>query len=996
MTDSKDLKDEFREEALEHLEHIEKELVLLEKHPSAERIAPIFRSIHSIKGAAGFMSYQKMSGLAHTMETLLQMLRQGSICCEKDVIDVLLAGTDMLRQMLRSSDKGENTDTRMIQEGMRHLIESCNNPDTLKKMETDVSLSDINGQDSGFSVSEFRLGSLPGNYTHLFVLKCNLNELQNKLGIKPDSLIRLLLRQGLILDSRAETRADDFEQDLRESPLIWNALYATSLTSDEILSLTASDDMEIREVRYEGKKTHSAKQQTAAENIRDEIPPSPPQIPAEERNSADSRVPAESGDLPDTVRIRVELLDQLMKLAGELVLVRNNLLRMTLSEKAFRGISQRLNIVTSEMQESIMQARMQPVEKLFAKLPRIVRDLCRKLGKEIEIRTLGSETELDKSILEALTDPMIHLIRNCCDHGIEMPETRRRAGKPPSGRIRVRAWHESGQINLEVRDDGRGFDTGAIRDKALENGLKSPDELSRMNEREILNLILLSGFSTAADISDISGRGVGMDVVRDGVERLGGSIDLSTDKGEGSCVHLRLPLTLAIIPCLLVEAGGQSYAIPQSDLAELVCLRNQDVYTRIEIAGEQEVFRLRNRLLPMVRLHEVFRHRRPFTRKERAEISSRYAREAREIISGQKESKIRRLHFLVLKIGTKPYGLIVDEIKGVEEVVVNPVHSALKSLSVYAGTTITGNGNPALILDAEGLAAHADVQFNLREEEQTQEIFSKEEYQSVLLFKSGPREQFAIPLPMIRRIEPIRLSRIEKIGNKEFVAVENISCRLLRMENILHVSDCTEKEKMLLLLPKHIRRPFGILLSEVVDTVITPLQLNRESHMEDGLLGTALIRDHMTLFLDIYRLIERAEPEWFAERKKSAPPPDERRSILLLEDTSFFRNLIKDYLETDGYEVTAVENGQEGMALIQKKHFDMIISDIDMPVMDGWDFMRYIRGESPVPDIPAIALTALDSDADREKAQSVGFNGYQIKLDREELLVNVSKSIMKE
>lgn len=361
------------------------------------------------------------------------------------------------------------------------------------------------------------------------------------------------------------------------------------------------------------------------------------------------------------------------------------------------------------------------------------------------------------------------------------------------------------------------------------------------------------------------------------------------------------------------------------------------------------------------------------------------------VLTGQKKPYAKALIFAVVKIGTKRYGLVVDEVIGVEEIVVNPVHSALKSLQIYAGTTIMGDGAVAMILDIDGIAKHADVQFNLREEEQAWQFVSDDEIQTVLIFKSGPQEQFAVPLQMIRRVEHIRASDIERVGDREFVTVYGIPNRVLRIDNVLNVSGCTDRKEMLLLLPKHVRRPFGILVSEVVDTFRTTLDLNTESHMEKGLLGTAVIGDHITLFLDVYHLIELAEPEWFAERRKKAPPPNVSKHLLLLEDTSFFRDLIKRYLESDGYVVTAVKNGRAGIAALGEQSFDMIVSDIDMPIMNGWAFMEYVRNESSVPDIPAMALTALDSEADRVRAEEVGFNAYQIKLDREELLTNVSK-----
>ncbi|MDM8535775.1 chemotaxis protein CheW [Desulfobacterales bacterium HSG17] len=998
-------KNEFRIDGLEHLEQVEKELLALEKKADPERITVIFRSIHSIKGAAGFMSYNKIAELSHLMETLLQMKRQENTVPSGKEINALLSGVDCLKQMLENLEQSNKMNISTIAAEISRLVESSGTEKIRKRQDTQVRLINDQGLDFDFNISEFTLESVPSKSEHLYMVQFDLNDLQRKQGIAPHSLIRKLHDSGYILETKIESNADDFDMAFTEAALIYQVLYATHLKPEaikdiselksaviipvsksdslpETLSDTLTDKSEIQEPQIQNSKTQEIDEK-----------PNTSEDPGTCTFQEITDISAEKDkqDIPDTVRIRVEILNKLMKLAGELVLVRNNLLTMTQTEHMYRGISQRLNLVTSEMQETIMQTRLQPIGNLFAKLPRIVRDLSIKLGKKIEIDVQGKEVELDKTILESLTDPMIHLIRNCCDHGIESPEVRKKSGKTIPGNISVHAWHDAGHIIIKIDDDGRGLDSESIKNEALLGGLKTAEELSGMSEKEIFSIILMSGFSTSQQVSDVSGRGVGMDVVRAGVERLGGAVELSSKKGQGTSVHLRLPLTLAIIPCLLIKVGDHRYAIPQTNLVELVCLRKQDVYTKIESAGDQEVYRLRDRLLPIVRLADVLDRHTPFSSADRAEISAAYGQISHEVINGQKEPDIKALNFAVVKIGAKRYGLVVDQVIGVEEIVVNPIHSTLKSLKIYAGTTIMGDGEVALILDIDGIAKHTDVQFNLREDEQSGQVFIGDETQTVLLFKSGPQEQFAVPLPMIRRIEHIRSSSIDHVGDKEFITVDGIPNRILRMDTVLNVSQCEQGDEMLLLLPKHIRRPFGILISEVVDTLQADLALNLDSHMEKGLLGTAVIDNHMTLFIDLYHLIELAEPEWFAERKKQAPPPEERKQILLLEDTPFFRNLVKGYLETDGYDVTAVENGQLGIAALKNRSFDIIVSDIDMPVMNGWAFMEYIRSENIAPDIPAMALTALDSEADRAKAAEVGFNAYQIKLDREELLTNVSK-----
>lgn len=979
MNSSDSLKQEFVAEAREHLERVERELIFLEKqpeNPDPERIVQIFRSIHSIKGAAGFMGYKQIADISHVMETLLQMMRKGIVMPESHVVNPLFSGNDLLKSMLDDPDTSDKMDIRRIVGVITDLIDSEGDHETRKKIDRLVPLANKQGADIGFSVSEFGLDNIQTDYDHIYLLKFNLNELEKTAGIKPLSLSGKLLENGNIIESRMETDAADFDQSFSRIPLMNLVLYATNQKVDDLPGRSVLGPGDIVEVE---------------KNVGQ--PKTKPEIPSGENECApcfsDMKSKA-SEDHHDTIRLRVDVLDRLMKLAGELVLVRNNLLSIQDTESVYRRIFQRLNTVTSELQETIMQTRMQPVGNLFGKLPRIVRDLSMKLNKQIEITATGNDVELDKTILESLTDPLIHLIRNSCDHGIETPKTRRKSGKPPAGRIEVAAWHEAGQINIRISDDGKGIDSKAVREKAIKNGMKTEEELSRMNEKEILSLVVMHGFSTTDDISDVSGRGVGMDVVKAGVERIGGSMEIDSSLGEGTRIELRLPLTLAIIPCMIVEVGGYRYAIPQVNLKELLCLYNEDVYTKIECAGDQEVFRLRNRLLPIVRLREVLGRRDPFTDDVRSDIAGKHCDIARRVIEGEVPPE-KMLNFCVVKMGTKRYGLVVDQIIGVEEIVVNPMHHALKPLGIYSGTTIMGDGTVALIFDIEGLAEHAAVRFNIREEELAEKINIGDETQTVLLFKNGPHEHFAVPLPMIRRVEHILATDIEKVGDREFVTVDGVSTLILRLEEHLNVSPCGEHNEMLVLLPKHIRRPFGILVSSVLDTAETDLDLNVESYMEAGLLGTAIIRDHMTLFIDLYRLIELSEPDWFEERKKKAPPPEKRKRILLVEDTLFFRHLVKRYLEADGYEVTAAENGKAAVELLGGKPFDIIVSDLDMPAMNGWEFMEYIRKESDIRNIPSIALTALDSDDDKTGAHAAGFDTYQVKLDREALLVNVSE-----
>jgi len=730
-----------------------------------------------------------------------------------------------------------------------------------------------------------------------------------------------------------------------------------------------------------------------------------PQI--QEKNTKNKNIP--KNKLPgktqqkhksETIRINIRILDKIMNLAGELVLVRNQqLLEVDKKNPRQVDISQRLDIVTSELQEAIMRTRMQPVGNLFSRLPRIIRDLEKKMKKSILFLTNGNEVELDKNILESLTDPLFHIIRNACDHGIEIPKERLASGKSETGYVKIDAYHEAGQINIKIEDDGKGIDIEKVKEKALKNDLKSKKELSRMNEKDLLNLIMLPGFTTKDQTTEISGRGVGMDVVKEAVEQMSGSIDIYAEKGKGSIIHLRLPLTLAIIPSLIVIVENERFAIPEVNVEEIVSLFDSEIYTMIEIDGDQEVFRLRNDLLPLVRLNEILQKKEAFTESTRFEISKKYNNLTKKVF--EKKENIREvLIFAVLKMGDQRFGLIVNEIIGTEEIVVNPLHSIVKPLKIYSGTTIMGDGTVALILDVNGISEHTGIKFST----QTDTKFKKGEIEEndsdthrVLLFKSGNKEQFAIPLILLRRVEIISSKSIQEIGDKEYISLNGQTTLIIRLDSILNVSQILEKrKKMFLLLPKQANIPMGILISSIIDVVNMPLTINKQDYIEEGFLGSSLVNEKITLFLDLFRIVEKITNQIDSRDSSSSIKQIDHSQykILLAEDTVFFRRLIKGQLQTAGFNVTTAENGRLALDMLENKSFDLIVSDIEMPEMDGLTLIKSIRKNDKLKHIPAISVTSLDSPEDRVAGKAAGFNAYHLKADKKNLIKTIDNLLM--
>jgi two-component system chemotaxis sensor kinase CheA len=598
----------------------------------------------------------------------------------------------------------------------------------------------------------------------------------------------------------------------------------------------------------------------------------------------------------ETIRVSVPLVDKLINLAGEMVLGRNQLRRLlgevTRKEPLLGTVLQKVDLVTSELQENIMQLRMQPVGSVFNKFPRLVRDLSRQLSKSVELSVLGGEVELDKSIIEQLSDPLTHLIRNCVDHGIELPDQRLALDKPRTGRIVLKAFHEDGQVNITISDDGRGIDPEAVARRAVAAGKVKPEELERLGPSEKLNLITLPGVSTAKQVTEISGRGVGMDVVATNIQKISGHLQIDSELGRGSCMRLRLPLTLAIIPSLVVGSGGQVFAIPQVDVQELLCIQSRVASQRIETVGDAQVVRLRERLLPLVRLSDVlglrrsFRH--AFNNQEMDDRRQRLAdrRQPRPKAppdevppdeAGQEEAAAPRtgaerrrrraddIFVVVLRVGDNRFGLIVDELFDTEEIVVKPLSRHIKDCRCFGGTTIMGDGRVAMILDAAGIVDHARLRFS---EIQAEDARRAEELSrrrgvpagpamSLVVFQYAPDEYFAMPLGEVTRLEMVKPELIQLVGGRECVQYRGGGLGLLRLERHLPVGSYPRQPApMYLIIPKGGDQQVGIVASSIVDIVETDVAVHPYHGPHRGLAGMLNLHGRLTLLLRGQELFE--------------------------------------------------------------------------------------------------------------------------------------------
>ena len=544
------------------------------------------------------------------------------------------------------------------------------------------------------------------------------------------------------------------------------------------------------------------------------------------------------------LRVDVTLLNRMMNLVGELVLTRNQVLQATSSDPNMTLLSRRLDMVTADLRESVMKARMQPVSNIFSKMPRIVRDLSQSLGRRVRLQVEGKDTELDKSLLEAIKDPLTHAVRNALDHGIELPEVRRAAGKDPEGALKLRAAQEGSHVIIEVSDDGAGIAVEKVRRKAIEGGLISPDRAARLGERELLQLIFLPGFSTAAAVTNVSGRGVGMDVVRTNVEKIGGKVEIDSRTGKGTTLRLRIPLTLAIIPALIVRSVNQSFVLPQGALSELVHVPPGQGSTAIEWIENAPLYRLRGKLLPLVFLDRLLM----------PVVEHRMATERDTFIA-------------VLDADGRRFGLVVDGLADPEEIVVKPLSGVLKDIGLYSGATVLGNAELALILDPGSIALKAGV--NLREEEPAREVEEESEPGAAksfdyLLVEAGGRRA-AVPLGDVLRIEQIPLSRMEYIGYRP---VLNFEGQLLPVEDsggVLEAAQGNSQAQIVVVVCREGGRHVGIAVSHVLDVAAGGDLFEAGTANRTG--GVTLLKNRVTGVVDMSGVpglpaVAEASAEW--------------------------------------------------------------------------------------------------------------------------------------
>jgi two-component system, chemotaxis family, sensor kinase CheA len=671
----------------------------------------------------------------------------------------------------------------------------------------------------------------------------------------------------------------------------------------------------------------------------------------------------EPGAAISSIRINVDVIENLMTLISELVLTRNQLLQMQRAQKdnEFKVPLQRLSHITSDLQDGVTRMRMQPIGNAWNKLPRIVRDLAVETDKKIELKMLGADTELDRQVLEMIKDPLTHMVRNSADHGIENGKDRLAAGKPETGTITLNAYHESGYIFIRIADDGRGLDVERIRQKALSNGLVTEAAIAQMGEQQILQFIFRPGFSTAEKVTSVSGRGVGMDVVRTNIERIGGTIELSSVAGKGTTFLIKIPLTLAIVAALIVEAADQRFAIPQLNVIELVSISDQSG-TRIETINKSPVLRLRETLLPLVSLRGAL---------------------GLEAANGNKDRFV-----VVAQVGAQTFGIIVDRVFDTEEIVVKPVAPILRGTPFYVGNTILGDGSVIMILDPNGLSGAAG---QIASDSQAAAMDAAtggldDSKASFLLFQANGKELKAIPLELVSRIESLEAQSIEHVGGRHVVQYRGHLMPLVPFD-ASHQWPNNGQQATLVFSDNN--RCMGLAVDRVVDIVRDRMAIELDSE-RPGLLGSAVIAGKAVDVVDVGHFLTHAFVNWFDLVELKAA----KRRALLVDDSPFFRNLVAPLLASANWMVTTASDGVEALKLIEGGHqFDVIISDIEMPNLNGLDLASAIRSDRRWEQLPLIALSSHAEEDDVRAGREAGFDEYLAKSDQAHLQDNLSRAL---
>ncbi|WP_028133213.1 hybrid sensor histidine kinase/response regulator [Bradyrhizobium japonicum] len=905
-----DLLREFLTETSESLDTVDNQLVKFEQEPNNAKILDnIFRLVHTIKGTCGFLGLPRLEALAHAGETLMGKFRDG-MPVTAEAVTVILSSIDRIKEILAGLEA-----TEAEPEG--------NDRDLIDKLEAMV--------EQGMAAMAAGSAAAPVADAPPLAPEAPVAAPAKEMvtGTLIDQTLERPLRPG-------EVSLDELERAFRETAIEEPAPVAKAEVKPEVKAEVAPEAPAAKDAKPAREKA------------------------APKKSMADEGAGEGASIANQSIRVNVDTLEHLMTMVSELVLTRNQLLEISRrnEDTEFKVPLQRLSNVTAELQEGVMKTRMQPIGNAWQKLPRIVRDLSSELGKQIELEMHGADTELDRQVLDLIKDPLTHMVRNSADHGLETPAERLASGKGEQGTIRLSAYHEGGHIIICIADNGRGLNTEKIKAKAISSGLVTEAELEKMSEAQIHKFIFAPGFSTAAAVTSVSGRGVGMDVVRTNIDQIGGTIDIKSVAGEGSSVTIKIPLTLAIVSALIVEAAGDRFAIPQLSVVELVRARANSEH-RIERIKDTAVLRLRNKLLPLIHLKKLLK------------------------IDDGAASDPENGFIVVTQVGSQTFGIVVDGVFHTEEIVVKPMSTKLRHIDMFSGNTILGDGAVIMIIDPNGIAkalgAAGSSAHDMGDENGAHHIGSGEQTTSLLVFRAGSSQPKAVPLGLVTRLEELPADKIEFSNGRYMVQYREQLMPLVAMEGVTIASQGAQP----ILVFADDGRSMGLVVDEIIDIVEERLNIE-VGGSSSGILGSAVIKGQATEVIDVGHFLPMAFSDWFT--RKEMKPSLHSQSVLLVDDSAFFRNMLAPVLKAAGYRVRTAPTAQEGLAALRAQSFDVVLTDIEMPDMNGFEFAETIRADNNLGSMPIIGLSALVSPAAIERGRQAGFHDYVAKFDRPGLI----------
>ncbi|MGM4919335.1 hybrid sensor histidine kinase/response regulator [Tardiphaga sp. 813_E8_N1_3] len=893
-----DLLREFLTETNESLDTVDNQLVRFEQDPNNAKILDnIFRLVHTIKGTCGFLGLPRLEALAHAAETLMGKFRDG-MPVTGEAVTLILTTIDRIKEILSQLEA-----TEVEPEG----------------------------------VDEDLIGEL-----HHMVEKGMESMTESAPPIAPEAPVAA---------EPAPLVVPTLERELRPG----------EVSLEELERAFQETAIEVAPPAVAAPAPAAPVAPPAPVAEKPAAPKAAAPKPAAKKTAVEVDQPEADKVANQSIRVNVDTLEHLMTMVSELVLTRNQLLEISRrhEDTEFKVPLQRLSTVTAELQDGVMKTRMQPIGNAWQKLPRIVRDLAGELGKQIELEMHGADTELDRQVLDLIKDPLTHMVRNSADHGLETPAERAQEGKPEQGTIRLSAYHEGGHILICIADNGRGLNTERIKAKAISNGLATEADIEKMSEAQIHKFIFAPGFSTAAAVTSVSGRGVGMDVVRTNIDQIGGTIDIKSVAGEGSSVTIKIPLTLAIVSALIVEAGGDRFAIPQLAVVELVRARANSEH-RIERIKDTPVLRLRNKLLPLMHLKKLLQ------------------------IDDGSSADPENGFIVVTQVGNQTFGIVVDGVFHTEEIVVKPMSTKLRHIGMFSGNTILGDGAVIMIVDPNGIAqelgALASNAHEIADENAAMRAMNAEQLTSLLVFRAGSAQPKAVPLGLVTRLEEVGVDKVELSNGRYMVQYRDQLMPLVQMEGVTVRTSGTQP----ILVFADDGRSMGLVVDEIVDIVEERLHIEVASGRE-GILGSAVIKGLATEVIDVGHFLPMAFADWFSRKEMRVSAT--AQSVLLVDDSAFFRNMLSPVLKAAGYKVRVATNAQEGLSFLRSgQEVDVILTDIEMPDMNGFEFAETIRADQKLSHTPIIALSAMISPAAIERGRLAGFHDYVAKFDRPGLI----------